>query len=146
VGKIIYTAEAQVTGGRANGRGRTAGGELDIELRFPKELGGAGDGLNPEQLFAVGYAACFESTMALVAPRLQLSAEDASIDSKVMLITREDAGYQLGVKLEITLPSVADPGQAAALVRTAHQICPYSNATRGNIDVEFVVNGTPLEG
>jgi lipoyl-dependent peroxiredoxin len=144
VAKVLYTAEAQVTGGRANGRGRTSDGALDVEIRMPKELGGNGGGTNPEQLFAVGYAACFESAMALVGRRMKLAADDATIDAKVMLLPIEDGRFKLGVELDVTLPSVPDADQAANLVRTAHQVCPYSNATHGNIDVALTVNGVPL--
>lgn len=108
--KAVYSAEARVTGGRANGRRRTSDGALDVELRLPPELGGAGGGTNPEQLFAVG-----------------------------------GGRYELGVELRIELPSIADAEQAATVVREAHQACPYSNATRGNIDVALVVNGVALE-
>jgi Ohr subfamily peroxiredoxin len=142
--KPLYTAQAHVVGGRDNGHGRTSDGRLEIDLRQPKELGGDGDGANPEQLFAIGYAACFASSLALVGQRKQLDAEDAVIDSKVMLIPAGNGGFKLGVELEISLPSIADPEQAADLVHVAHQVCPYSNATRGNIDVALVVNGTRL--
>jgi Ohr subfamily peroxiredoxin len=142
--KPLYTAQAHVVGGRDNGHGRTSDGRLEMDLRQPKELGGDGDGANPEQLFAIGYAACFASSLALVGQRKQLDAEDAVIDSKVMLIPAGNGGFKLGVELKISLPSIADPEQAADLVHVAHQVCPYSNATRGNIDVALVVNGTEL--
>ncbi|MEV0622683.1 organic hydroperoxide resistance protein [Nonomuraea sp. NPDC050404] len=140
----LYTAQASVTGGRADGHGRTADGRLEVDLRQPKELGGDGAGTNPEQLFAIGYAACFAASLALVGQRRQLRADDAAIDAKVMLIPAGNGGFKLGVELEIGLPSIADAAQASDLVRVAHQVCPYSNATRGNIDVALVVNGTRL--
>ncbi|MFC5830693.1 organic hydroperoxide resistance protein [Nonomuraea insulae] len=140
----LYTAQASVTGGRADGHGRTADGRLEVDLRQPKELGGDGEGTNPEQLFAIGYAACFAASLALVGQRRQLRADDAAIDAKVMLIPAGNGGFKLGVELEIGLPSIADAAQACDLVRVAHQVCPYSNATRGNIDVGLVVNGTRL--
>ncbi|MFI7058519.1 organic hydroperoxide resistance protein [Streptosporangium canum] len=140
----LYTAQAYVTGGRADGHGRTTDGRLEVDLRQPKELGGDGEGTNPEQLFAIGYAACFAASLALVGQRKQLRADDAAIDAKVMLIPAGNGGFKLGVELEIGLPSIADATQAGDLVRVAHQVCPYSNATRGNIDVALVVNGTRL--
>ncbi|MBF6300473.1 organic hydroperoxide resistance protein [Nocardia amamiensis] len=138
----LYTAEAHVAGGR-NGHGRTSDGRLDLDLRQPKELGGDGAGTNPEQLFAIGYAACFGTTLALVGRRGKLEANDAQIDSSVALIPIDGGRFQLGVELRISLPSVSGE-QAVELVETAHQVCPYSNATRGNIAVAFVVNGTRL--
>src|SRR5688500_15839412 len=129
----LYTAEAQVTGGR-NGRGRTSDGRLDLDLRMPKELGGDGEGANPEQLFAIGYAACFSTVLAMVGQRENLKADDARIDASVSLIPAGGGRFELGARLRISLPSVTAE-QAADLVRTAHQVCPYSSATRGNIDV-----------
>jgi len=137
--KALYTATAHVAGGR-NGHGRTDDGLLDLDLRMPKEMGGDGGGANPEQLFAIGYAACFSTTLALVGKRDGLAADDVEIDSSVGLIPIGGGRFQLGVELRISLPSVTDE-QAAGLVETAHQVCPYSNATRGNIDVAMVVNG-----
>lgn len=142
--KPLYTAQAQVTGGRAHGHGRSSDGMLDVHLRQPKELGGDGDGTNPEQLFAVGYAACFSTVLTMVGQRQGLKAGDAAVDAKVMLIPNANGTFKLGVELDITLPSIEDPEQAAGLVHTAHQVCPYSNATRGNIDVALSVNGSAL--
>lgn len=141
--KSAYTAHARVTGGR-NGHGRTDDGRLDVDLRFPKELGGDGQGTNPEQLFAVGYAACFESVLRLFAQQEGLAADDSVVDSTVELLAVGNGRFQLAAKLDITLPSIDDPDQAAALVRAAHERCPYSNATRGNIDVALAVNGQTL--
>lgn len=137
----LYTALAHVTGGRAKGHGRTSDGRLEVDLRNPKEMGGEGDGTNPEQLFAVGYAACFAAVLDLVGRRRKLTTQDAEIDSKVMLIPAEGGAFMLGAVLDVSLPSVADPGQAAELVREAHRVCPYSNATRGNIEVALSANG-----
>src|ERR1700722_2644724 len=142
--KILYTANAHVTGGRQNGHGRTADGELEVDLRVPKELGGAGGGTNPEELFAVGYAACFESALGGVARRRRLEAGDVAIDSAVSLLPVGDGGYKLAVTLDVSLPSISDRDVAADLVRGAHQVCPYSNATRGNIDVSLLLDGEPL--
>jgi Ohr subfamily peroxiredoxin len=142
--KVLYTAEAQVTGGRQHGHGRTSDGELDVQIRPPTELGGEGGGTNPEELFAVGFAACFESALSLVARRQKLEADDVTIDSKVMLLPTEERGFKLGVEMDVALPSIGDAGDAKDLVLKAHEVCPYSNATRGNIDVAFTVNGEPL--
>jgi osmotically inducible protein OsmC len=139
--KVLYTAEATVTGGRANGHGRTSDGALDVQLRSPKEMGGDGGGTNPEQLFAVGYAACFEGALGVVARREDIDAGDASIDSRVSLLPTEERGFKLAVELDVTLPQVTDPEQAARIVAAAHQVCPYSNATRGNIEVKLTANG-----
>lgn len=139
-----YTAEARVTGGRADGHGRTSDGQLAVDLRLPKELGGDGAGTNPEQLFAVGYAGCFATVLTMVAGRRELTADDVAIDSRVRLVPNADNTFALGAELDVQLPSVDDPEQAADLVRAAHQICPYSNAIRGNVDVTLVVNGTRL--
>ena len=137
--KVIYTAEAQVTGGRANGHGRTSDGALEVDLRLPTEMGGEGGGTNPEQLFAVGYASCFESALGVVARRQKVDVDDVRIDSKVMLLPTEDRGFGLAVELDVRLPSIKDADRAVELVRAAHQVCPYSNATRGNIDVTLSV-------
>ena len=142
----LYTAEAHVTGGRAQGHGRTGDGELDVQLRLPKELGGEGGGTNPEELFAVGFASCFESALGVVARRAKTEAGDVQIDSKVGLSTNGTGGFELSVELDVTLPSVGDTQQAIELVRAAHKVCPYSNATRGNIDVSLTANGAPVEG
>ena len=138
--KVVYTAEATVTGGREHGHGRTTDGELDIQLRPP----GEGGGTNPEQLFAVGYAACFEGALNVAARRERKEVGDASIDSKVSLVTTEDRGYTVAVELDVTLPQVEDAEEAKKIVAAAHQICPYSNATRGNVEVTLTANGQPV--
>ena len=143
--RVIYTAEARVTGGRAEGHGRTSDGALEVDLRLPEEMGGTGGGTNPEQLFAVGYAACFESALGGVARRRRQDVGDVVIDSKVMLVPTEDRTFKLAVTLAVTLPALDDAGAAAELVRAAHQVCPYSNATRGNIDVSLTANGRSIE-
>jgi Ohr subfamily peroxiredoxin len=139
--KTIYTAEATVTGGRAEGHGATTDGVLDVQLRTPTEMDGPGGGTNPEQLFAVGYAACFEGALGVVGRRERAEVGDVSIDSRVSLITTEDRGFTVAVELGVTLPQVSDPEQAARIVAAAHKVCPYSNATRGNIDVKLTANG-----
>ena len=139
--RVLYTAEATVTGGRARGHGRTNDGALDVQLRSPKEMGGEGGGTNPEQLFAVGYAACFESALGVVGRRERAEVGDVSIDSRVSLLPTRERGFTLGVELDVTLPQIRDPDQAARIVTAAHRVCPYSNATRGNIDVTLIANG-----
>lgn len=139
--KVVYTAEASVQGGRAEGHGKTSDGQLDVTLRLPKEMGGDGGGTNPEQLFAVGYAACFEGALGVVGRREKVDVGDASIESRVSLITTEERGFNVAVELNVTLPSVEDAEQAAHIVAEAHQVCPYSNATRGNVDVKLTANG-----
>ena len=143
--KTLYTAQATVTGGRLEGHGRTSDGNLDVQIRPPQELGGPGEGTNPEQLFAVGYAACFESALGVVARRERAEIGDASIDSRVSLVPTEDRAFKLAVELAVSLPQVEDPDQAVRIVRGAHQVCPYSNATRGNIDVSITANGRDVE-
>jgi lipoyl-dependent peroxiredoxin len=138
--KVVYTAEATVTGGREKGHGKSSDGELDVQLRPP----GEGGGTNPEQLFAVGYAACFEGALGVAARRAKAEVGDASIDSKVSLVTTEDRGYTVAVELDVTLPQVADAEQAKEIVAAAHEICPYSNATRGNVEVTLTANGQPV--
>jgi len=142
--RVLYTAEATVTGGRASGHGRTDDGALDVQLRLPKEMGGQGGGTNPEQLFAVGYAACFESALGVVGRRERAEVGDVSIDSRVSLLPTRERGFTLAVALDVTLAQVPDPEQAARLVAAAHQVCPYSNATRGNIEVTLTVNGQDI--
>ena len=130
--KAIYTAQATVTGGREEGHGRTDDGALEVELR-------------PEQLFAVGYAACFEGALAAVARRERQELGDVSIDSRVSLYPTPERGYGLGVELHVNLPQVEDGEQAVNLVRAAHGVCPYSAATRGNIEVALTANGQPVQ-
>jgi osmotically inducible protein OsmC len=136
--KAIYTAEATVTGGRVHGHGRTSDGELDVQLRPP---GDDEAGTNPEQLFAVGYAACFEGALSTVARRERAEIGDVSINSRVSLVTGPERSFTIAVALDVTLPELDDAEEAARIVAAAHKVCPYSNATRGNIDVELTANG-----
>ena len=132
--KVLYTAHAASTGGR-EGRSVSSDGALDVKLSTPRELGGAGgDGTNPEQLFAAGYSACFISAMKAVAAGEKIAVPaDVRIDASVG-IGPIAVGYGIQAELKISLPGM-DRAQAEALVHKAHQVCPYSNATRGNIDV-----------
>ncbi|TML05883.1 MAG: organic hydroperoxide resistance protein [Actinobacteria bacterium] len=141
--KILYTAQAHVTGGRIEGHGRTSDGALEVDIRIPPELGGPGGGTNPEQLFAVGFASCFESAMGAVARRMKVEPQDVAIESRVHLMPTEERGFKVGVGLDVTLSGL-DEEQARELVAKAHTVCPYSNATRGNIDVDITVNGASL--
>jgi lipoyl-dependent peroxiredoxin len=143
--RALYTAQAHVTGGRAVGHGRTSDGALEVDLRLPVELGGQGGGTNPEELFAVGYAACFEGALATVARRAKEETGEVAIDSRVTLISTDERGFTVAVELAVRLPSVSDPVKAAELVGAAHRVCPYSNATRGNIDVTLSANGHSVD-
>lgn len=138
--KIIYTAHATATGGR-DGRAKTDDGKVDVKLDLPKEMGGKGDGTNPEQLFAMGYAACFIGAMKAVAgmQKFPLPGE-VSINSNVSFGPRAGGakGYSIDVAMAVSVPGM-DRAKVESLVHDAHEICPYSNATRGNIDVTFTV-------
>ena len=136
--KTLYTAEALATGEGRDGHGRTSDGKVDVALSIPKDMGGTGTGTNPEQLFAVGYAASFHSALRLVARQDGADVSDSTVGSRVSLGSNDAGGFVLAVELEITLPNV-DHDTAQALAEKAHQVCPYSNATRGNIDVLLTV-------
>ncbi len=133
----IYTAHAKATGGR-EGTGASDDNRLNVKLSTPKELGGnGGEGTNPEQLFAVGYAACFIGALKFVGGQKKIAVPaDASIESSVG-IGQIPAGFGINVTLKISLPGIA-PEVADDLIAAAHQVCPYSNATRGNIDVTLI--------
>jgi Ohr subfamily peroxiredoxin len=136
---VKYSTQATATGGR-DGRSRTADGTLDVKLTTPKELGGAGgEGNNPEQLFAAGYAACFLGALKFVAAqeKARIPAE-ATVTAKVGIGPRAAGGFGITADLTIALPGV-ERAQAEALVAKAHQVCPYSNATRGNVDVGLTI-------
>ena len=133
----LYTAVATAAGDGRNGEARTSDGQLKVNLATPTEMGGAGDGTNPEQLFAAGYAACFLSALKMVARAEKAPIADAAITADVSL-HRQEVGFKLGVALHVEMSGV-DQATAEKLVAAAHQVCPYSNATRGNIDVELDV-------
>ncbi len=139
--KSLYTARAHVIGGRDKGHGVTNDGALDVQLRIPIEMGGDGGGTNPEQLFAVGYAACFEGALGVVGRRERVELGAVAIDSEVSLITTESRGFNVAVGLDVSLPGIVDPEQAVSIVAAAHEVCPYSNATRGNVEVTLHANG-----
>ncbi|MCA3191679.1 MULTISPECIES: organic hydroperoxide resistance protein [unclassified Cupriavidus] len=135
--KVLYTAHASATGGR-DGRATTSDGQLDVKLAVPKEMGGAGNGLNPEQLFAAGYSACFLGAIRFVAGQQKINVSpDAKIEGAVG-IGQIPQGFGIQVELKISLPGM-EKEAAQKLVEAAHQVCPYSNATRGNIDVNLIV-------
>lgn len=132
----LYEARATVVGGR-EGHVRSDDGLLDLQLSMPKALGGKETGSNPEQLFAAGYAACFQSAMGLVARQQKLPLTGSQVTGVVGLVP-QDVGFKLEVTLEVEIEGLTQ-ADAEALVATAHKVCPYSNATRGNIDVGFSV-------
>ena len=137
--EALYTAEALSTGAGRDGRVATSDGSFALDLAIPKEMGGSGAGTNPEQLFAAGYAACFHSALQGVARSQKVKITDSSVGGRVQIGPNGQGGYQLAVMLEVVIPGV-EHDQAQALADAAHQVCPYSNATRGNIDVTITVS------
>ena len=136
--KVLYTAEATATGGR-NGHIKSDNGILDVEVRMPKALGGADDNYtNPEQLFAGGYAACFDSALNLIIKQGKVTTGETSVKANVSIGQIDNGGFGLSVALAVNIPEVSAE-EAQALADKAHQICPYSNATRGNIEVSIAV-------
>ena len=135
---ILYTATAHATGDGRNGHATSDDGILDVDLRMPKELGGPGGATNPEQLFAAGYAACFHSAMKVVAGRDHVDVTGSEVSASVGLGMTPAGGFALAVELDVSLPAL-DHDAAQALVEKAHEVCPYSNATRGNIEVTLTV-------
>lgn len=136
--KVLYTAVATAKGGR-EGHVKTDDGVLEADLRVPKSMSGPGGGTNPEQLFAAGYSACFESALRVVARMQQKPLTDASITAHVTLSATPDRRYLLSVELHGKIEGV-DKAEAQALMEAAHQVCPYSNATRGNMDVKLIAD------
>lgn len=136
--KTIYTAEALATGDGRDGHATTSDGKVELDLSIPKEMGGDGAGTNPEQLFAIGYAACFHSALRMVARQAHADVSDSAVGAKVSIGSLDNGGFGLAVELEITLPHV-DHDTAVDLTDKAHQVCPYSNATRGNVEVTLTV-------
>jgi osmotically inducible protein OsmC len=141
---ILYTAEAAVTGGR-EGHGRTSDGRLDVNLSVPATMGGTGGpGTNPEQLFAIGYAACFQSTLLSVAKGRKLDVSDSTITARVGIGPTGHGGFGLTAALDLRAPRLSR-SDAEYLMVQAHARCPYSNATRGNIDVALSADGQALQ-
>jgi osmotically inducible protein OsmC len=136
--KTLYQTAVTATGGR-NGHVVSADGVLDLKLAIPREMGGAGGALsNPEQLFAAGYAACFDSALAYVAGQQKIKLAGTQVDATVGIGQNDAGGFALAVRLEVTIPGLPRE-QAQALLEATHQVCPYSNATRGNVDVELIL-------
>jgi Ohr subfamily peroxiredoxin len=143
--KKLYTAHAHNKGGR-DGRATASGGRPDLVIKPPAELGGPSDmpeATNPEELFALGFGACFLSALSLVARQQKISAKEFTMDSAVDLVQTDDGGFGVAVELHGTLPGVDDE-KAGELMRTAHEVCPYSKATRGNIEVSLYVRDQPV--
>lgn len=133
--KIVYTAHATTVGGRGEGTARSSDGMLEVKLAHPKEMGGNGQGTNPEQLFAAGYAACFLGAMKFVAGQQKLSLpRETSIAAEVDFGPRVGGGFGIGVRMNISVPGM-ERAKVEEIVAAAHQVCPYSNATRGNVEV-----------
>lgn len=136
--KILYDTEATATGGR-EGQVRSSDGRLDLELALPKELGGpGGSGTNPEQLFAAGFAGCFDNAMLLVARQMKLSATGSRVTARVGLGMFEAGRFGMEVELLVSLPEL-DDDEAERLVTATHKVCPFSNAVAGNVDVTLTV-------
>ena len=137
--RVLYTAEATATGGR-RGHGRTSDGSVEVDFASPPELGGDGrPGTNPEQLFALGFAACWQNAMLGVAMRKQLEASDSTVTARVGIGPIAAGRFGLEVELLVQLPSVTDRAEAEALIAEADRRCPYSNAVRGNIDLTLTL-------
>ena len=135
---ILYTAIAHATGGGRDGRIRSEDDRLDLATRPPIELGGDGEGTNPEQLFAAGYAACYLSAVHASGRELGLTTTDGSVSGSVSLGKQADGSFGLGVELDLYVPNVP-PAERQALADAAHEKCPYSNATRGNVEVTITI-------
>lgn len=138
--KPLYTTEALATGGGRDGHVDVAESDLAFDLAVPTAMGGTGAGANPEQLFAAGYAACFASALGVVARKRRVEDFDVAVTADVSLSGSSSAGFGLAVVLHVELPEGIDAQLGRELVDTAHQVCPYSNATRGNIPVEIHVD------
>jgi osmotically inducible protein OsmC len=134
----IYTAIATATGDGRNGHVASEDGLLDTDVRIPKEMGGSGGATNPEELFAAGYAACFHSAMKVVGGETKADLTDSAVSASVSIGRLEGGGFGLAVELDVYAPRL-DRDAALALVEKAHLVCPYSNATRGNIEVTLTV-------
>ncbi len=137
----LYKTKATASAGR-NGQVITDDKMLDLALSYPKEMGGTGEATNPEQLFAAGYSACFSNAILHVAREMKIKLTQAPVSAEVGIGPNETGGFALTVALAVTLE--LEEGQAQQLVKTAHQVCPYSNAVKGNIDVKLSVNGNVL--
>ncbi|MET0589960.1 MAG: organic hydroperoxide resistance protein [Naasia sp.] len=136
--EAIYTAVAHATGGGRDGHVRSDDDRIDFDTRPPKEMGGSGEGTNPEQLFAAGYSACFLGALHAAGRQSKLNTKEASVSASVDIGDNGQGGFGLAVELDVYVPNVSKE-EAEQLAEAAHQICPYSNATRGNIEVTLTV-------
>ena len=136
--EVLYTAEATATGGRKNGHAYSSDGVIDVQINPPKEVGGSGEGTNPEQLFAAGYAACFDNALASVARMEKLAPGQTTTTALVALAKHPEGGFALAVELRVTIPDLPRD-QAEDLLAKAHKRCPYSRATRGNVEVRLTL-------
>lgn len=141
--KVLYTAEATSIGGR-DGSVRSPTGTIDLNVKLPKEVGGPGDGTNPEELFAAGYSSCFLNTISTIARMQKISAKKFTVTARVDLGQTDDGGFGIQTELDCELPGVEDE-KAVELVRLGYEHCPYSKATRGNIDVGLFVSGKRID-
>lgn len=137
--KPLYTTEALATGGGRDGHVAVAESDLAFDLAVPTAMGGTGAGANPEQLFAAGYSACFHSALQAVARQQKVAIDGSSVGARVSIGSDDGGGFALAVELEVVLPEL-DHATAQSLADAAHQVCPYSNATRGNIPVSVAVS------
>jgi Ohr subfamily peroxiredoxin len=135
---VLYTATAHATGDGRNGHARSEDGILDVDMRVPREMGGPGGAANPEMLFAAGYAACFHSALKVVARQEKLAVDGSEVAASVGIGPLDNGGFGLTVELRVSVPDL-DRDTAEKLVAQAHEVCPYSNATRGNIPVTLTV-------
>jgi len=136
--KVLYTAAAHATGDGRNGHARSEDGILDVDMRVPREMGGPGGAANPEMLFAAGYAACFHSALKVVARQEKVGVDGSEVAASVGIGPLDNGGFGLTVELRVSVPDL-DRDTAEKLVARAHEVCPYFNATRGNIPVTLTV-------
>jgi lipoyl-dependent peroxiredoxin len=136
--QILYSTTATATGDGRNGHTSTEDGQVDVDVRVPVEMGGPGGSTNPEQLFAAGYAACFHSAMKLVAKPMEIDVTDSEVSVTAGLGMQDGGAFNLALEIDVHVPN-ATAEQAQALVERAHEVCPYSNATRGNVEVRLGV-------
>lgn len=135
---ILYSTTATATGDGRNGHTATEDGQVDVDVRVPKEMGGPGGATNPEQLFAAGYAACFHSAMKLVAKQMDIDTTDSEVSVTAGLGMLDGGAFNLALEIDVHVPA-ATSEDAQRLVERAHEVCPYSNATRGNVEVKLGV-------
>ncbi len=135
---VLYSTTATATGDGRNGHTATEDGVVDVDVRVPKEMGGPGGATNPEQLFAAGYAACFHSAMKLVAKQMDMDTTDSEVSVTIGLGMQDDGAFNIAAEIDVHVPKESAE-RAQALVERAHEVCPYSNATRGNVEFRLGV-------